>query len=177
MCVGAPESTTNSRSSGLFETTGVDIPLTSPGTWNVVFVRILELVNIFAKFHATLRAQRSWCKVSSCDLSSNFGAQGLRSWGSPPSVLAFEFGAGEDDCPFRTSATVSRGWFMTETTWVSFRTLSMWFPLKTFSHFPRNVGFLSFLIFGHCSSLNNFVLDSEVLSSHHLVNTKSHRSL
>ena len=76
-----------------------------------------------------------------------------------------------------TSATVSRGWFMTETTWVSFRTLSMWFPLKTFSHFPGNVGFLSFLILGHCSSLNNFVPDSEVLSSHHLINTRSHRSL
>ena len=31
MCIDAPEYTTNSRSSGLFEVTGVDIPLTSPG--------------------------------------------------------------------------------------------------------------------------------------------------
>ena len=30
--------------------------------------------------HATLRAHLSLCKVSSYDLSSNFGAQGLRSW-------------------------------------------------------------------------------------------------
>ena len=32
MCIDAPASTTNSRSSGLFEVTGVDIPLSSPGT-------------------------------------------------------------------------------------------------------------------------------------------------
>ena len=42
------------------------------------FVRILQLVNIFAKSHATLRAHRSWLKVSSCDLSSRFDAQKLR---------------------------------------------------------------------------------------------------
>ena len=46
------------------------------------FVRILEIVNVFAKSHATLRAHHSWCKVSSCDLCSNFRAQRLRSWGS-----------------------------------------------------------------------------------------------
>ena len=32
----------------------------------------------FAKSHAALRVHLSWCQVSSCDLSSNFGAQGLR---------------------------------------------------------------------------------------------------
>ena len=32
MCIGAPESTTNSRSSGLLEAVGVDLPLTSPRT-------------------------------------------------------------------------------------------------------------------------------------------------
>ena len=31
-CIDAPESATNSRSAGLFEVKGVDIPLTSPGT-------------------------------------------------------------------------------------------------------------------------------------------------
>ena len=36
----------------------------------------------FAESHAALRAHLSWCKVSSCDLSSNFGAQRLRSWGA-----------------------------------------------------------------------------------------------
>ena len=47
------------------------------------FVRVHELVvNIFAKFDATPRAHRSWCKVSWCDCSSNFGVQRLRSWGS-----------------------------------------------------------------------------------------------
>ena len=46
------------------------------------FVRILELVNVFAKSHAALRAHLSWCKVSSCDLSPNLHAQGLRSGGA-----------------------------------------------------------------------------------------------
>ena len=35
---------------------------------------------------------------------------------------------------------------MTETTWVSFGTLSMCLPLKTLLHFPLNVDFLSWLI-------------------------------
>ena len=41
-------------------------------------VRNLDLVNMFAKSHAALRAYRSWIKVSSCDISSSFGAQGFR---------------------------------------------------------------------------------------------------
>ena len=32
MCIDAPKSTTNSRSTCLFEAIGVDMPLTSPGT-------------------------------------------------------------------------------------------------------------------------------------------------
>ena len=32
----------------------------------------------FAKSHAALRAHLSWCKVSSCELSSNFDAPGPR---------------------------------------------------------------------------------------------------
>ena len=39
------------------------------------FVRILELVNMFAKSHAALRAHLSWCKVSSRDLSPSLGAK------------------------------------------------------------------------------------------------------
>ena len=37
---------------------------------------------MFATSHAALRAHLSWCKVSSCDLSPNFGAQGPRSRGA-----------------------------------------------------------------------------------------------
>ena len=47
MCIDAPESTTKSRSSGLFELTGVDIPLTSPENRKRSFVQIPELVNNF----------------------------------------------------------------------------------------------------------------------------------
>ena len=68
---------------------------------------------------------------------------------------------------------------MTETTWVSFRTLSMWLSLKTLSHFHLNVGFLSFLTLGDYSSFHNFASDSEseVSSSHNLIGMKFHRSL
>ena len=40
-------------------------------------------------------------------------------------------------------ASVSRRWIRTETTWVSFRTLSNCSPLKAFSHFPFYAGFFS----------------------------------
>ena len=54
-----------------------------------------------------------------------------------------------------TFVTVSRGLcVMTETTWVSFGTLTMCLPLQTLSHLPLNVGFLSFLTLGDCSSLS-----------------------
>ena len=49
--------------------------LASVGEKNVALSFVLSLKTIFAK-------HRSYCKVSSCVLSSNFGAQGLRSWGS-----------------------------------------------------------------------------------------------
>ena len=42
----------------------------------------LTLQTFFARSHASLRAHRSCCKVSSCVRSSILGAQGLRSWGS-----------------------------------------------------------------------------------------------
>ena len=69
MCIDAPESTANSRSSGLFEV-GAGIDLASFNrSLQRRFVRILELFFFFfAKFHATLRAHLSWWKVSSCDL-------------------------------------------------------------------------------------------------------------
>ena len=72
---------TNSRSSGLFEV-GAGITLSSIGVSNVALSAFLSLKIFFAKSHATLRAHLSWCKVSSCDLSLNFGVQGLRWWGS-----------------------------------------------------------------------------------------------
>ena len=43
----------------------------------------LSLYILLAKFHAALRAYSSCREVSSGVLSSDFGAQGFRSWGSP----------------------------------------------------------------------------------------------
>ena len=78
MCIEAPESTTNSRSLRDFEV-GAGVAQASIDELKRSFVRILELVNTFVKSHATLRAHLSCCKVSSCLLSANLGAHGLRS--------------------------------------------------------------------------------------------------
>ena len=94
------------------------------------------------------------------------------------SVCAFAFGAGEDDCPSCLSAHLfSRCGILTdrrgrlsflftigsvaETTGVSFRTLSNFFPLIQFLHFLFCADFSPFLTRGYCPSLNYFVLDSE----------------
>ena len=75
-----------------------------------------------------------------------------------------------------TLATVSRGLcVVTETTWVCFQTVSLGLPLKSLSHFPRNVGFFSFLTLGYWSSFHNFAPNSEISSSHHLIILKFYR--
>ena len=61
---------------------------------------------------------------------------------------------------------------MTETTWVSFRTLSNCFPLMAFSHFPLHADFSIFLTLGFC-----IVPNSEVSSSHFLINMTSYHCL
>ena len=76
------------------------------------------------------------------------------------SIFAFEFGAGErrsSFSPLRFASVSSSECIMTETTWVSFWTLSSCFPLIAISHLPLNVGFLSFLTPGYCSPINHFV--------------------
>ena len=45
------------------------------------------------------------------------------------------------------------------------------------SHFPLNVSFLPFVTLGNCSSINHFVPDSEVSSSHLLFDMKSDSDL
>ena len=69
MCVDAPVSTTNSRSSAP-ELQHECITSLCPSSWTCI-----------AQCHAALRARPSCCKVSSCDLSPNFGAQKQSSWG------------------------------------------------------------------------------------------------
>ena len=81
MCIDAPESTTNSRSLGL----KVDASrhLFSEGEKNVALSCSLNSNTFLASFHAASRAPYSCHSVSSWDRSSNFGALGLRWWGSP----------------------------------------------------------------------------------------------
>ena len=75
MCIDAPESTTNSRSSGL----GVDAGkhLLSEGEKNAALSRSFNFNTLLASFHAASRAP--------C-----FGALGLRSWGSPGQIYPSE---------------------------------------------------------------------------------------
>ena len=53
----------------------------------------------------------------------------------------------------------------------------MCLPLKTRSSFPLYLGFLSFLTLGDYSTFRNLAPDSEVSSSHHLINMKFYRRL
>ena len=81
MCIDALESITNSRSSGV----RIDASkhLFSEGEKNVAPSCSFKFNTFMASFHAASRAPNSCHSVSSWDRSSNFGALGLRSWGSP----------------------------------------------------------------------------------------------
>ena len=62
-CIDALESTTNSRSSGIFQE-GAGITHASVGELNVALSLFLTLWTFFAKSQASLRAHLSSCKVS-----------------------------------------------------------------------------------------------------------------
>ena len=88
MCIDAPESTTNSRSSGLRVDAGRH--LFSEGEKNVALFFSFNFITPLASFHAASRAPCSCHSVSSWDRSSNFGALGLRWWGSPGQIIPSE---------------------------------------------------------------------------------------
>ena len=88
MCIDAPESTTNSRSSGLRVDAGRH--LFSEGEKNVALSCSFNFNTLLTSFHAASRAPCSCHSVSSWDRSSNFGALGLRSWGSPGQIYPSE---------------------------------------------------------------------------------------
>ena len=81
MCIDAPESTTNSLSSGFKD--DARWLLFSGDEKNAAFSCSFNLNTFLASFHAASRAPNSCHSVSSSERSSNFGALGLRSWGSP----------------------------------------------------------------------------------------------
>ena len=83
MCIDAPESTTNYLSAGLI-CDGEGRHQSSAGEKNVALSCSFNFFNtLLASFHAASRAPCSCHSVSSWDRSSNFGALGLRWWGSP----------------------------------------------------------------------------------------------
>ena len=88
MCIDAPESTTNSRSSGLRFDAGKH--LFSESEKNAAFFFSFNFRILLASFHADSRAPCSCHSVSSWDQSSNFGALGLRWWGSPGKIIPSE---------------------------------------------------------------------------------------
>ena len=85
ICIDAPESTTNPRSSGWRVDAGRH--LFSEGEKNVVLFFSFYFRMLLASFHADSRAPCSCHSVSSWDRSSNFGALGLRSWGSLGQII------------------------------------------------------------------------------------------
>ena len=86
MCIDAPESTTNCLSSGL-RVDGANRHQFSEGEKNAVLFFSFNFRIFLANFHAASRAHRSCHYVSSWDRSSNFGALGLRWWGSPGQII------------------------------------------------------------------------------------------
>ena len=88
MCIDAPESKTNSRSSGLRFDAGKH--LFSEGEKNVALSWSFNFNTLLTSFHAGSRAPCSCHSVSSWDRSSNFGALGLRWWGSPGQIYPSE---------------------------------------------------------------------------------------
>ena len=86
MCIDALESTTNFLSSGLrFD--GAGRHLFSEGEKNVALFFSFNFRMLLGSLHAVSRAHRSCHSVSSWDRSSNFGALGLRWWGSPGQII------------------------------------------------------------------------------------------
>ena len=81
ICIDAPESTTNSRSSSLRVDAGKHV--FSDGEENVALPCSFSLNTFFANFHAASSAPCSDHSVASWGRSSNFGALELRWWGSP----------------------------------------------------------------------------------------------
>ena len=77
MCIDAPESTTNSLSSGFKD--DARWHLLSGDEKNAAFSCSFDLNTFLASFHAASRAPCSCHSVSSSERSSNFGALGLRS--------------------------------------------------------------------------------------------------
>ena len=86
ICIDAPGSTTNSRSSSLRFDAGKQ--LFSEGEKNAALWCSFIFNAFLASFHAASRAHRSCHSVSSWDRSSNFVALGLRSWGSPGQIIS-----------------------------------------------------------------------------------------
>ena len=116
MCIDAPESTTNSQSSGWI-LDGEGRHHISVGEKNVVFFFSINFRIFFANFHAASRPQCSCHSVSSWDRSSNFGAFGVRWWGSPGQIFVERWisvsNFGRAQCGFGESNTSVRflhGW-------------------------------------------------------------------
>ena len=112
LCIDAPESTTTSRSSGLRFDTGRH--LFSEGDKNVALSCSFNFNTLLASFHAASRAPGSCHSVSSWDRSSNFGALGLRWWGSPGQIIPNE-GFWSRMSAWRATA------FVNFTRWIGFR--------------------------------------------------------
>ena len=123
MCIDAPESTTNSRSSGLRVDEGKH--LFSEGEKNVALFFSFNFNTFLDSFHAASRAPCSCHSVSSWDRSSNFGALGLRSWGSPGQIFPSE-GFWSRILVWRAMA------FLNFTRWIGFR-MSVFFRRIDFS--------------------------------------------
>ena len=106
MCTDAPESTTNSLSSGL-RVDGAGRHQLSEGEKNAPSLFSFNFEDILASLYVVLWVHLSCHSVSSWDRSSNFGALDLRWWGSPGQVIPSN-GFWSRMMAWRTTALVNR---------------------------------------------------------------------
>ena len=170
MCIDAPESTTNSLSSGLRVDAGRH--LLSESEKNAVLSFSFNFEIILANFRAASRAHRSCHSVSSRDRSSNFEALGLRWWGSPGQNIPSN-GFWSRMLAWRTTAVVNRthriGFRMFELFRKSRWRLRQLHILKYATQLPciwwvrenngslRSMMLLIHLQHGHCTSVTIFL--------------------
>ena len=107
MCIDAPESTTNSRSSGLRFHGAAQSSTNSHKVRRMLFYFLFYFRMLLASLHAASRAHRSCPSVSSWDRSSNFGALVLRWWSSPEQIIPSD-GFWSRMSAWRTTALLNR---------------------------------------------------------------------
>ena len=146
MCIDAPESKTNSLSSGL-RVDGAGKHQFSEFEKNAALCFFFNFRMLLSSSHAASRAHRSWLSVSSWDRSSNFGALGLRWWRSPGQIIPSD-GFWSRMSAWRTTS------FVNWTHQVGFRMFELF--RKVDEDFGGSISWITTFQHSHCTFVHSF---------------------